>query len=706
MLSIIYGVSDLFLFSSGFLLLRRATVRLLNANLSLFFPISNFPHTPYSQHLKLRMSESDVPSSPPLIMSSASSSQATTSLLSSSPPGFGRNDREETNEMNINSSNEEVDEEEPDMSRMVLTSEIKELPPLILAEYFSAKVTIRSKMAILEEIQIWLTEEEKTVFRSYPQLGHFIDLPIGGAFSGLYTGGGPSEDEIKAQEQNDELKNKYWPTKKGVSLADVAQKLKELSVTKVRTDDRVKLAFLYMVAGFLMSSDSKKVVNPSWLQYANDLNFFTQYPWGNVCYNQTLDYIKTDLVAKFNKSSTTYNFYGCPWIFQIWAFEAMPKLGEMLANKLALNEKNKNGSRCLRWQIVKNPIGTSFERCLEAMRYPEFTVRPTLNSTSKERQRDYYLRMEIREDCSDDVIDGLTKLLEGDVILCSVADCDQRYNELRSSHITRDPAMHSRSFPVSSAHEQMIRSSTPVVYHRQHPMPTSPTFLDPATASTSFPTIPTMFEPIRTSPPRDEQTHGPTPTFSTHFGPQTDDVMPTASTPTLESLMHYIDRRIGEHETHIKSMLANHEAAMMQKMEEINKAMEENNKTIMEKIEAAMAMHKEPRSGGVNVEFEQVFSPGVGTRYSGGDNFHCQQHLLQDEQIREGAEYTHDRVVNMQVDANIENVQKSASRPERLRKRAAVLRSPYVVQLPNKMQHSSYDAEKRLQAASKPTKTL
>ena len=74
---------------------------------------------------------------------------------------------------------------------------------------------------------------------------------------------------------------------------------------------------MYMVAGFLMSSDSKKVVNPSWLQYANDLNFFIQYPWGNVCYNQTLDYIKTDLVAKFNKSSTTYNFYGCPWIFQV-----------------------------------------------------------------------------------------------------------------------------------------------------------------------------------------------------------------------------------------------------------------------------------------------------------------------------------------------------------------------------------------------------
>ncbi|GMN58449.1 hypothetical protein TIFTF001_027543 [Ficus carica] len=340
----------------------------------------------------------------------------------------------ETNEITENLSNEEVDEEDHDMSRMVLTSELKELPPLILSEYFSAKVTVRSKMAILEEIQIWLTEEEKTVFRSYPQLGPFIDLPIEGEFfgalahnlllkktlcqkdhevwfliegkplrfslnefvliSGLYMGGGLSEDEIKSQEENDELKNKYWPTKKGVLLADVAKKLKKLSVTKVRTNDRVKLAFLYMVAGLLMSSDSKKVVNPSWLQYANDLNFFTQYPWGNVCYNQTLDYIKTDLVAKFNKSSSAYNFYGCPWIFQIWAFETMPKLGEMMANKLALNEKNKNGSRCLRWQNVKNPIGTSFDRCLETMRSPEFTVRPTLNSSSNERQRDCYLRME------------------------------------------------------------------------------------------------------------------------------------------------------------------------------------------------------------------------------------------------------------------------------------------------------------------------
>ncbi|GMN20914.1 hypothetical protein TIFTF001_045402 [Ficus carica] len=247
----------------------------------------------------------------------------------------------------------------------------------------------------------------------------------------------------------------------------------------------------------------------------------------------------------------------------IWAFEAMLKLCEMMAKKLALNEKNKNGPRWFRW----------------------------------------------RKDCSDDVIDGLAKFLEGNVILCSAADSDERNDELRSSHISRDPVKILRSLPASSAHEQIIRYTTPMVCQRQHPMPTSPTSLDPATASRSFPAIPTH-EQIRASTPRDGQTYGPTPTFSTPVGSQTHDAMPTASTPSLDSLMYYIDRRIGEHETYMKSMFVNHEAAIVQKMEE-------NNKAIMKKIEFAMAMNKEACSGGMNVEFKRELSRGVDTRYNG-----------------------------------------------------------------------------------------
>ncbi|GMN60362.1 hypothetical protein TIFTF001_029461 [Ficus carica] len=121
----------------------------------------------------------------------ASSSQPTTSPLSSPPSGFGENVGQESTE-NIEDSREdegdevdaEVDKEDHDISRMVLTSELQELPPLILSKYFSAQVTVRSKMAILEDIQKWLTKKDKTVFRSYPQLGPLIDLPIGGEFFG------------------------------------------------------------------------------------------------------------------------------------------------------------------------------------------------------------------------------------------------------------------------------------------------------------------------------------------------------------------------------------------------------------------------------------------------------------------------------------------------------------------------------------------
>ncbi|GMN48537.1 hypothetical protein TIFTF001_017698 [Ficus carica] len=129
---------------------------------------------------------------------------ATANYVASAVPTSG-----ETNGIIENSNDEEVDKEDHDVSRTVLTSELQELPPLILSEYFSAKVTVRSRVTILKDIHKWLTKQDKTVFRRYPQLG-----------------GGSSKDEIKAQEEKNELKNKYWPRKKSVLLKDVVKKLK------------------------------------------------------------------------------------------------------------------------------------------------------------------------------------------------------------------------------------------------------------------------------------------------------------------------------------------------------------------------------------------------------------------------------------------------------------------------------------------------
>ncbi|GMN47876.1 hypothetical protein TIFTF001_017055, partial [Ficus carica] len=156
-----------------------------------------------------------------------------------------REDEGDEEDCRENSSDEEVDKEDHEVSRTVLTSELRDSPPLILSEYFSAKVIVRLRMTILADVHKWLTEEDKTVFRKYHQLGHLIDLPIRGEFSCALAHnlllrktvcGGLPKDEIKAQEEKNELK---WPRKKRVLLEDVAKKLKELSVKNVRTKDRI-----------------------------------------------------------------------------------------------------------------------------------------------------------------------------------------------------------------------------------------------------------------------------------------------------------------------------------------------------------------------------------------------------------------------------------------------------------------------------------
>ena len=75
------------------------------------------------------------------------------------------------------------------------------------------------KTVCQKDHEVWFLIEGKPLRFS---LNEFVLI------SGLYTGGGPSEDEIKAQEEKNELKNKYWPTKKSVLLADVGKKTKRV----------------------------------------------------------------------------------------------------------------------------------------------------------------------------------------------------------------------------------------------------------------------------------------------------------------------------------------------------------------------------------------------------------------------------------------------------------------------------------------------
>lgn len=70
------------------------------------------------------------------------------------------------------------------MSRMVNTSKLPQLPILMYSANLSRKITIRSRLSMLQEINAWLIDSNKKVFKRYSQFGRLLDLPMEGQFCG------------------------------------------------------------------------------------------------------------------------------------------------------------------------------------------------------------------------------------------------------------------------------------------------------------------------------------------------------------------------------------------------------------------------------------------------------------------------------------------------------------------------------------------
>ena len=246
----------------------------------------------------------------------------------------------------------------------IYTPELPEIAQTFVNVTFPAKVTIRSTLSIIDKIKSILSKEFQNEFRRWPQLGRLLDLPTTGKFcgtlahqlllrrikckkykeiwfllngkplrfslnefvliTGLYTKGTPSEKKIAAQKKNNRLINKYWSNRRGVTVDDVYTTLHELQ--SANTDDRVKLAFVYLLTGFLLARDSKTAI-PTWIfSFADDLKFFDKFPWGKICYNHLIEILTgLDMEGKFkdrpgrkdDKSPSQYNILCCPWILQV-----------------------------------------------------------------------------------------------------------------------------------------------------------------------------------------------------------------------------------------------------------------------------------------------------------------------------------------------------------------------------------------------------
>ncbi|TXG68359.1 hypothetical protein EZV62_003294 [Acer yangbiense] len=121
-------------------------------------------------------------------------------------------------------------------------------------------------------------------------------------------------------------------------------------------EDMVKLALLYFLETVLFGKDQKVHIGAHHVELLEDLETFNKYPWGQKCYETTLNSLQRDLRRMSQEYHTTsreivsgkkrkrqaskekecirqYPLHGFPYVFQIWACEAIPAVGVAIAIK-------------------------------------------------------------------------------------------------------------------------------------------------------------------------------------------------------------------------------------------------------------------------------------------------------------------------------------------------------------------------------------
>ena len=173
---------------------------------------------------------------------------------------------------------------------------------------------LQRKLKTSKKQEIWLAVGGKLIRFSLKEFA---------LTSGLKTGRRPSESELERVTKDECLKDEHFGVGARVTLDQLKKKKLSLD-SEARSRKKVRVAFVYLLAGFLMAQDPKKNIYPYYFQMVMDLELFHRFPWGNVCFELIVDYLSIDLNAKYDKRQKKKkkktaleknNFYGCAHIF-------------------------------------------------------------------------------------------------------------------------------------------------------------------------------------------------------------------------------------------------------------------------------------------------------------------------------------------------------------------------------------------------------
>lgn len=132
---------------------------------------------------------------------------------------------------------------------------------------------------------------------------------------------------------------------KGISMLELWNKHR-LAVKKWSNADRIRLVYLCIIVCMVCARDQKANIPIKYIKLVMDLEKVRKYPWGVASFDLLCESIgKTR--DNLKEKTTSYVLDGFSYALQIWAMEAIPKIGKLCGRKL--NKSFKNGPRCVNW---------------------------------------------------------------------------------------------------------------------------------------------------------------------------------------------------------------------------------------------------------------------------------------------------------------------------------------------------------------------
>ncbi|KAF8105151.1 hypothetical protein N665_0162s0030 [Sinapis alba] len=118
------------------------------------------------------------------------------------------------------------------------------------------------------------------------------------------------------------------------------------SVKKWRNADRIRLVYLAIILCVVLARDEKANIPLKYITVVMDLEKVRKYPWGVAAYDLLCNSIAKNR-DKLKDKTTSYVLDGFSYALQIWAMEAVPKIGKLCGKKL--DKGFKEGPRCINW---------------------------------------------------------------------------------------------------------------------------------------------------------------------------------------------------------------------------------------------------------------------------------------------------------------------------------------------------------------------